>query len=76
MRHKHFPMIALLLLTLLPACQSGSSPLPIGKFINTSDPDQVLEIRLDPTQTTNVFIRFSIETGANKYFGKASASTC
>ncbi len=71
MRCKHFPMFILLLVLLLSGCQSGSSPLPIGTFINQSDPAQVLEIKLDPSQTTNIFIRISIETGANKYFGKS-----
>jgi hypothetical protein len=69
MRYKHAPIFVLLLLPLLPGCQSGSSPLPVG--INQSDPTQVLELTLDPSQTPNVFIRISIETGANKYFGKS-----
>jgi hypothetical protein len=56
---------------LLSGCQSGSNPLPVGTFINQSDPTQVLELTLDPSQTPNVFIRISIETGANKYFGKS-----
>ncbi len=71
MRYKHAPIFVLLLLPLLPGCQSGSSPLPVGTFINQSDPTQVLELTLDPSQTPNVFIRISIETGANKYFGKS-----
>ena len=71
MRYKHAPIFVLLLLPLLSGCQSGSSPLPVGTFINQSDPTQVLELTLDPSQTSNVFIRISIETGANKYFGKS-----
>jgi len=71
MRYKHAPIFALLLLPLLSGCQSGSSPLPVGIFINESDPSQVLELTLDPSQTPNVLIRISIETGANKYFGKS-----
>ena len=71
MRYKHAPIFVLLLLPLLSGCQSGSSPLPVGTFINQSDPTQVLELTLDPSQTRNVFIRISIETGANKYFGKS-----
>jgi len=71
MRYKHAPIFALLLLPLLSGCQSGSSPLPVGIFTNESDPSQVLELTLDPSQTPNVLIRISIETGANKYFGKS-----
>ena len=69
MRYKRTPIFVLLLLPLLSGCQSGSSPLPIGTFINQSDPTQVLELTLDPSQTRNPFIRVSIETGANKYVG-------
>src|SRR5215813_4441585 len=71
MRYKYAPIFVLLVLLLLSGCQSGSSPLPVGTFINQSDPTQVLELTLDPSQTPNVFIRISIETGANKYFGKS-----
>jgi hypothetical protein len=71
MRYKHAPIFVLLLLPLLSGCQAGSSPLPVGTFINQTDPTEVLELRLDPSQTRNVLIRFSIETGANKYFGKS-----
>ena len=71
MRYKHAPIFVLLILPLLSGCQSGSSPLPVGTFINQSDPTQVLTLTLDPSQTPNVFIRISIETGANKYFGKS-----
>src|SRR5215468_10856081 len=73
MQYKHTPMFVLLLLPLLSGCQSGSNPLPlpIGTFINQSDPTQVLELTLDPSQTWNPFVRISIETGANKYVGKS-----
>ena len=71
MRYKHAPLFALLLLPLVSGCYSGSGPLPVGTFINQSDPTQVLQLTLDPSQTSNVLIRMSIETGANKYFGKS-----
>ena len=71
MRYGCRPMLSLLFVPLLSGCQSGSSPLPIGAFVNQSDPSQVLELRLDSSQTPNFFIRISIETGANKYFGKS-----
>ena len=58
-------------LALLSGCRSGSNPLPVGTFTNHNDPTQVLELTLDPSQTPNVFIRISIETGVNKYFGKS-----
>jgi hypothetical protein len=71
MRHKQAATLFLLLLGALSGCQSGAEPLPVGAFVNQSDPSQVLQLTLDPSQTTNVFIRVSIETGANKYFGKS-----
>ena len=71
MRYEHALMLLLLLLLLLSGCQSGSRPLPTGAFVNQSDPTQVLELMLDASQTPNVFIRLSMETGANKYFGKS-----
>jgi hypothetical protein len=71
MRYNHAPMLVLLLVLLLSGCRSGSSQLPIGTFISESDPAQVLELTLDPSQTPNVFMRISIATGANKYFGKS-----
>ena len=71
MRYKHATIFALLLLPLLSGCYSGSGPLPLGTFINQSDPTQVLQLTLDPSQTLNPFIRMSIETGANKYVGKS-----
>ena len=71
MRYKHAPLFALLLLPLVSGCYSGSGPLPLGTFVNQSDPTQVLQLTLDPSQTSNVLIRMSIETGANKYFGKS-----
>ena len=71
MRYKHAQIFVLLLLPLLSGCQSGSSPLPVGTFINQSDPTQVLELTLDPSQTWNPFVRISIATGANKYVGKS-----
>src|SRR5437867_3114098 len=71
MRYRHASMLVLLLLLLLSGCQSGSSPAPIGTFINQSDPSQLLELTLVAAQTPNVFIRISIKTGANKYFGKS-----
>jgi hypothetical protein len=43
----------------------------VGTFVNQIDPTQVLQLTLDPSQTLNVFIRASIETGANKYVGKS-----
>src|SRR5215510_8344088 len=71
MRYKHAPIFALLLLPLVSGCYSGSGPLPTGTFVNQSDPTQVLQLTLDPSQTSNVLIRMSIETGANKYVGKS-----
>jgi hypothetical protein len=71
MRYKHSPLFALLLLPLVSGCYSGSGPLPVGTFVNQSDPTQVLQLTLDPSQTSNVLIRMSIETGANRYFGKS-----
>ena len=71
MRYKHAPIFALLLLPLVSGCYSGSGPVPGVTFINQSDPTQVLQLALDPSQTPNVLIRMSIETGANKYFGKS-----
>ena len=75
MRYKHAPLFALLLLPLVSGCYSGccysgSGPLPVGTFVNQSDPSQVLQLTLDPSQTWNPFIRMSIVTGANKYVGK------
>jgi hypothetical protein len=43
----------------------------VGTFINQSDATQVLQLTLDPSQTSNPLIRMSIETGANKYLGKS-----
>ena len=71
MRQAHAAMLFLFLLPMFSGCQSGAEPLPVGDFVNQSDPSQVLHLVLDPSQTTNVFIRVSIETGANKYFGKS-----
>jgi hypothetical protein len=64
-------MLSLLVLVLLAGCQSGAGPLPVGTFLNQNDPSQTIQLTLDPSQTTNVFIRVSIETGVNKYFGKS-----
>jgi len=64
-------MLCLLCVALLSGCGSAANPLPVGTFTNQSDPAQVLELALDPSRTTNIFIRISIETGANKYFGKS-----
>jgi hypothetical protein len=50
-------------------CQGGNS-LPVGTFINQHDTTQSLELTLDASQTSNVFIRASIKTGVNRYFGK------
>jgi hypothetical protein len=71
MRYKSAPIFVLLLLPLLSGCQSGSSPLPVGSFINQSDPTQVLDLTLDPSQTWNPIVRITIATGANKYVGKS-----
>src|SRR5215510_5352832 len=71
MRYNNAPIFVMLLLPLLSGCQSGSSPLPVATFINQSDPTQVLELTLDPSQTWNPFVRMSIATGANKYVGKS-----
>jgi hypothetical protein len=61
------PLLTVLLL--VSGCQGGN-PLPIGTFINQRNATQSLELKLDPSQTSNVFIRASIEMGANQYFGK------
>ena len=71
MKQRHAAILGLLLLLALAGCQSGAGPLPVGTFINQNDPSQMIQLTLDPSQTTNVFIRVSIETGANKYFGKS-----
>ena len=71
MRYKHAPIFALLLLPLVSGCYSGSGPLPVGTYINQSDATQMLQLTLDPSQTSNPFIRMSIKTGANKYVGKS-----
>ena len=71
MRERYAAMLSVLVLVLLSGCQSGAGPLPVGTFINQTDPNQMIQLTLDPSQTTNVFIRVSIETGANKYFGKS-----
>src|SRR5262245_31093904 len=71
MRYKHVTLLVLVLLPLLSGCHSDSAPLPIGTFINQSDPSQVLELKLDPSKTSNVLIRMSIEMGTNKYVGKS-----
>jgi hypothetical protein len=67
-------MILLSLLPLVAGCNSGSTPLPVGTFVNQSDPAQVLELTLDPSQTPNPLVRMSMETGMNKYFGKSVGS--
>jgi hypothetical protein len=72
MRYKHASMFGLLLLLpLFSGCHSGIRPLPVGTFVNQSDPSQELELTLDPSKTPNPFIRISIETGASKYVGKS-----
>ena len=71
MRYKHAPIFALLLLPFLSGCYSGSGPLPVGTYINQSDATQMLQLTLDPSRTSNPFIRMSIKTGANKYVGKS-----
>jgi len=52
MQYKHAPLFALLLLPLVSGCYSGSGP--VGTFVNQSDPTQVLQLALDPSQTSNV----------------------
>ena len=71
MRYERAAMLLLIACLLLEGCQSGLGSLPVGRFTNQSDPGQVLELVLDPSQTSNPFIRISIETGANKYVGKS-----
>src|SRR5262245_58831303 len=71
MRYKHAPLFALLLLPFVSGCYSGSGPRPVGTFVNQYDTTQVLQLTLDPSQTSNVLIRTSIEMGANKYVGKS-----
>ena len=61
------PLLSILLF--VSGCQGGAA-LPVGKFIDQGDTAQSLELKLDASQTSNVFIRVSIETGANRYFGK------
>jgi len=56
---------------LFSGCQSGTGKLPAGTFINRTDSSQVLQLTLDPSQTPNILLRVSIETGANRYFGKS-----
>ena len=71
MRDRYAAMLLLLVSVSLAGCQSGAGPLPVGTFVNQSDSSQMIQLTLDPSQTTNVFIRVSIETGVNKYFGKS-----
>lgn len=61
------PFLSILLF--VSGCQGGAA-LPVGTFINQRDTTQSLELKPDASQTPNVFIRASIETGANRYFGK------
>jgi hypothetical protein len=71
MRARH---VSLTLVTVLPlsfGCQSGLAPVPVGTFINESDPNQSLELKIDPSQTPNVLIRITMATGMNKYVGKS-----
>jgi len=60
----------LFVLLFVTGCQRGATTLPVGTFINQRDTTQSLELKPDPSQTSNVFIRASIETGVNRYFGK------
>jgi hypothetical protein len=39
--------------------------------MNRNDSGQVLQLTLDPSQTPNMLLRISIETGENRYFGKS-----
>jgi hypothetical protein len=71
MRQRNAAILWLLCLLMLAGCQSGAGPLPVGTFVNQSDPRQTIQLTLDPSQTPNVFIRASIETGLNNYFGKS-----
>ena len=60
----------LFVLLFVTGCQRGATTLRVGTFVNQRDTTQSLELKLDPSQTSNVFIRASIETGVNRYFGK------
>jgi hypothetical protein len=71
MRTKRIPTILLSLLPLVAGCRSGSTPLPVGTFVNQGDPTQMLQLTLDPSKTPNPVIRMSMETGMNRYFGKS-----
>jgi hypothetical protein len=71
MRYEYAAVGLLLVVLPMSGCQSGSGPLPTGTFINQNDSTQILELTLDLSLTPNVFIRISIETGVNKYFGKS-----
>jgi hypothetical protein len=65
-RNLCLPIIVLLFVS---GCH-GDNSLPVGTFINQHDTTQSLELNLDASQTSNVFIRASIKTGVNRYFGK------
>ena len=70
MRAKRTLIAALVVLPLLMfGCQSAVDRLT-GTFINERDPNQILKLTPDVSQTTNVLIRVGIETGASKFFGK------
>jgi hypothetical protein len=69
-----FALTTLFALLLFSGCQSGAGTLPVGTFINRTDSSQVLQLTLDPSQTPNILLRVSIETGANRYFGKSVGS--
>ena len=66
-----FGLTTLFALLLFSGCQSAAGTLPVGTFINRTDSSQVLQLTLDPSQTPNMLLRVSIETGANRYFGKS-----
>jgi hypothetical protein len=68
LKRRLFPLLSILLC--VSGCQGGAGTLPVGTFINQRDTTQSLELKQDASQTSNVFIRASIESGANKYFGK------
>ena len=62
------PVLSILLF--VSGCQGGAATLRVGTFINQRDTTQSLELKQDASQTPNVFIRASIKTGVNRYFGK------
>ena len=62
--------LPLMIAMLFAGCHSKGNAIPVGTFVNSSDSTQVLELKVDPSQTPNMFLRIGMLVGANKVFGK------